>query len=77
MRRAGDRHPAVAMHQVAAWDRRDFDRRARIARWFCAIAGVTDRRHRARVMRQVTRWNRRAQLAAAVELGYLEIGGEG
>lgn len=57
--------------------RRDFDRRARIARFFCAIAGVTDRRHRARVMRQVTRWNRRGEFALAVELGYLELGGGG
>lgn len=67
----------VASHGGCLMPRRDVDRRARIARMFCAIAGVTDRRHRARVMRQVVRWDRRGDLAVAVELGCVDLGGEG
>lgn len=53
-----------------------YERRARIARFFCAAAGVTDRRRRALVMRWVTAWNRRAERDLAMELGYIDIGGE-
>lgn len=54
--------------------RRDFDRRAEIARTFCALAGSPERR--AVVLRQVAAWDRREALDVAAALGYLELGGE-
>lgn len=53
------------------------ERRLRIAGWFCQLAGVTDRRHRALVVRWVTRWQQRAELAVDIELGCVDLGGEG
>jgi hypothetical protein len=59
--------------------RRDFDRRARIARMFCAMLGTqcSGPRWFAIVLRQVAAWDRREARDEAAQLGYLELGGEG
>lgn len=56
--------------------RRDFNRRSRIARTFCAMGGRADDYARAWAMRQVAAWDRREADQEARELGYLELGGE-